>query len=161
MPNNPKKLNPWDRRPWPQTGDATANETYAAVGCALSSWERHEAALSFLFAAFVSEGTSRIARRAYNAIRTFEGRAEMLKAASHSFFAAYPDEEMQKRFKDILRNAKEFSARRNDIAHGCVAYFEDNGIEELIHLSSDTFALFPSFSNVKDRDLAVACEVAR
>lgn len=92
MGKGPKKpqaspeLKPWDRRPWPLFGDADMNELYAAVGRALSQWERYEGHLALLFSAFVTGMETDIARRAYCAVRTFEGRTDMLRAAAEAFF---------------------------------------------------------------------------
>jgi hypothetical protein len=74
-------LKPADRRPWPEVGDKSIEETYAAVGRALSNWERYEWVLSHLFSVIVSDTESEAARRAYGAVRTFEGRIDMLEAA--------------------------------------------------------------------------------
>jgi len=87
----PKELNPWDRRPWPTEGDANQDVLYAAIGRTLSEWERHEAALSYVFAGLTASPHSIIVRRAYSAIRMFEGRADMLRAASQAYFSVYSD----------------------------------------------------------------------
>ena len=50
-----------------------------------------------------------IARRAYCAVRTFEGRAEMLRAASEAYFFTHPDSGLQERFKAVIKEAKTLS----------------------------------------------------
>ena len=90
MPEKAPIPKPFDRRPWPTIGDRELDITYAAVGRALSSWERFEGILSLLFSAFVVNMEREGARRAYSAVRTFEGRAEMLKAASEAYFMNSP-----------------------------------------------------------------------
>src|SRR5438552_17358888 len=114
----PKQMMPWDRRPWPVNGDADINKTYASVGLFLSQWERYEGVLSLLFSAFVSRSQNKAARRAYVAVRTFEGRAEMLRAASSAYFDEHPDEKLQEAFKTVVKEATCFCPRRNDVAYG-------------------------------------------
>ena len=118
--NKPKVPRPWDRTPWPERGDDNINDTYAGVGRALSQWERYEAGLALLFSAVVAGIKTTAAMRAYSAVRTFEARVEMLRAASAAYFAKSPDEAVQKIFVEVVRDAACFSPRRNDIAHGVV-----------------------------------------
>ena len=153
-PLKEKAILPWDRRPWPANGDRTPNDVYCMVGLMLSQWERYEMALSHLFSAFVSSGDSYAPRRAYVAVRTFEGRAEMLRAASSAYFDENPDERLLNTFKDILRNAIQYSQRRNDVAHGVVDYFgaEESWGEES-EFDNGTFALYPSEANFKERTI--------
>ena len=75
-------LKDWDRRPWPKEGDKDIATLYASIGRALSQWERFDGTLSLLFATMVAGEGTLAARRAYSAVRTFEGRMEMLRAAS-------------------------------------------------------------------------------
>jgi hypothetical protein len=48
----------------------------------------------------------------------------MLKAASSTYFDARKSPELQKRFKEVRRDAVSFSPRRNEIAHGFVDQFQ-------------------------------------
>ena len=116
-------IEPWDRRPWPEVGDDSIEKLYAAAGRALSQWERYEGALSLLFSALVASALTNAARRAYYAVRPFEGRADMLRAASEAYFTENPDPELSTQFNRVLRNATNFSPRRNEIAHGLVNHF--------------------------------------
>jgi hypothetical protein len=131
-------------------------ELYMEVGMALTQWERYEFILSILYASFVADANSLAARRSSAAVRTFEGRAEMLKAASEAFFQRRPHEGIRSMFKDVLRNAKNFSPRRNDIAHGLVHF--DYPTPEMagadIGAAPVTWALYPSMASFKQRDLA-------
>jgi hypothetical protein len=150
-----KELQPWDRRPWPVKGDADINRTYAAVGLFLSQWERYEGNLSILFSAFVSRSQNKAARRAYVSVRTFEGRADMLRAASSAYFDEHPDEKLQEAFKTVLKEATCFSPRRNDVAHGVVEpYIPAN--YDWVSALDHTHGLYPSYASFKDRDLADA-----
>ncbi|MDE2104322.1 MAG: hypothetical protein KGL39_44200 [Patescibacteria group bacterium] len=143
----------WDRRPWPLKGDTDLNVIYASIGRALSQWERYEGVLSLLFSELVAGQESEGARRAYSAVRTFEGRAEMLRAASEAWFADAPDAELLEAFKDVLRNALSFSQRRNDIAHGVVDYFQDPQRAFISFQEAATFALYPSYASFRERSL--------
>ena len=113
---------PWEQRPLPKRGDLRPTKTFAAVGQALSHWSRFESHLAILFVSFAAHaGPSPVARRAFGAVRTFEGRLEMLRAASDVYFAHAPDAHKQSEFNKLARRDwREFSARRNEIAHGIV-----------------------------------------
>jgi hypothetical protein len=149
----PKELKPWDRRPWPPHGDTDQEKLYAGVGRALSEWERYDARLSFLFAAFTSQEDNAIGRRAYSAVRTFEGRRDMLRAASEAYFVLHPNKEFLAAFKEILRNAATFSERRNDISHGAVDHYRPEPPTLPPTLGGDEYALFPSFATFRTRNV--------
>ena len=155
--SKPQQPRPWDRRPWPESGDGHQDITYAAVGRALSEWERYESVLGFLFGNLVLPGAPVLlaATRSYSAVRTFEGRAEMLRAASEAFFFYYGTEmadTLQDKFKDVLRNAVQFSQRRNDIAHGVVDHYRPPPPTVPPMSSPDEYALFPAYATFKERD---------
>lgn len=149
---NSTPLKPWERRPWPAAGDTDITKIFASVGKFLSQWERYEGMLSLLFAAFVSQPKNDAARRAYVSVRTFEGRAEMLRAASAAYFHVNPNEAAQSGFKSVLKGATCFSPRRNDIAHGLVDRFFPQVMQpgEAFDIS---YALYPSYASFKERDL--------
>ncbi|UDL88333.1 hypothetical protein LGH82_24820 [Mesorhizobium sp. PAMC28654] len=119
----------------------------------MSRWERYEGILAILFSAFVTGGATQAASRAYVAVRTFEGRAQMLRAATEAYFAEFPDDELQSEFKIILTNATCFSARRNDIAHGVVDHYIPKQWVDAMALDY-AYALYPSYASFKERDLA-------
>ncbi|MEH2471913.1 hypothetical protein V1281_006899 [Nitrobacteraceae bacterium AZCC 2161] len=143
------KANIWDRRPWPKIGDPTVEVIYEAVGRALSSWEIYEGLQSVLFSAFVTPNLqTKAAMRAYSAVRTFEGRNEMLRAASQAYFHEQPETELQDAFKGVLSTAASFSPRRNEITHASVNTFTtDEGS------ATDTFALYPAYASFRERDM--------
>lgn len=154
--SRPKELKPWDRRPWPKRGSGSLSKLYAAVGAALSEWERFEDELSRIFAALVSDPMSLPAQRAYNAVRTFEGRAEMLRAASEAYFVLWPNSSLQVSLKGLLRDAICYSQRRNDIAHGVVSYFEAlpwPAYPRWGKKPPKSFGFYPSNANFKDREI--------
>jgi hypothetical protein len=160
----PRELRPWDRRHWPDKGDASADMVYSSVGRTLSTWEAYDAQLGLLFSAFVnsSEENYLPAFRAYSAVRTFEGRVEMLRASSQTFFFTRPSEEQQAAFGQIVRRAKSFGPIRNDIAHGIVEWYRPEGMifGPGARPTSPTFALLPSWANFKDRAFTGALATA-
>lgn len=160
MTKQEKQLRPWDRRPWPQTGDNDASTLYASIGCALTAWERYESELAFLFSQFVCAGgpsSIQPAIRAYCAVRTFQGRMEMLKAASQSFFHGWgmkDDNRLVKKFMSMVNPSNRYNERRNDIAHGVVDAFipEAFTIEAARRLAGKMgHALFPTYGYFKER----------
>jgi hypothetical protein len=155
-PQKEKTVQPWDRRPWPDQGDANKGTTYYHVGQFLSFWEKYEAALAYLFSAFLGGlPISEPARRAFFSVRTFEGRAEMLRAASAAYFDRRPNEDLQGRFKEILSQSISLSPRRNEITHGFVDSFatEDDWKRWGHSDNYNTFALYPSIASFRERDL--------
>jgi hypothetical protein len=148
-----KELSPWDRRPWPTCGDTNQDTLYAAVGRALSEWERYDATLSFLYSSLVTTIQLLAARRSYSAVRTFEGRMEMLRAASEANFSEYPDAVQLTAWKVILRNSMKYCERRNEIAHGAVDHYQPEPPALTEFAALDTFALFPSYATFRTREL--------
>ena len=154
-PKKTRAVSPWDRRPWPAHGDSDENKLYAAVGRALSAWERHESVLSFLFAQLTASPLPWNAMRAYCAVRTFEGRADMLRAISSSYFHGFgikEDHPLVKTFKLVLSNAVCFSQRRNDIAHGVVDFYLPEKLLPTERAKKNGHALLPALGSLKERD---------
>jgi hypothetical protein len=89
----------------------------------------------------------RAAMRAYSAVRTFEGRLEMLRAASEAYFDKMPNADFLARFKDVLRHASCYTQRRNEITHATagVFWFPDN-------TQGDGFGLCPAYASFKERN---------
>ena len=114
----PGQQNPWDIPPFPTIGDMEEDTVYASVGRALSSWELFECRLSRIFSGLTGRinGTSP-AMRAYGAVLTFRGRAEMIEAASEVYFLENPHQTLPGDLKAILERARKYSPRRNEIAH--------------------------------------------
>lgn len=144
---------PWDRRPWPSKGDIERDTTHAAVGRALSNWERLEAFLAELFASLVSARDGAAAKRAYVAVRTFEGRAEMMRAASTVFFHNFDDHDLMVKYKEILSRSTSLAPRRNDIAHAIVSHFWTKSSDGELKTDYTEYALYPSLASYKEREL--------
>jgi hypothetical protein len=146
-------LEPWDPRPWPKRGDDSIETLYAAAGRALSQWERYENTLSLLFSALVATALTPAARRAYHAMRTFEDRVCMLRAAAEGYFAEKPDPDLLTELKEILQSAANFAPRRHDIAHGVVDRYMPYPPGSTSPEDA-TYCLYPSggCSSERDRD---------
>lgn len=140
---------PWDRRPWPDKGDPTPTEIYAAVGEALSNWETYDACLGKLFALLVAPVfLLPVAQRAYGAVRIYEARNDMVLAAAETycFFRRAPD--ALKRIKEVCGHGRNWAGRRNEIAHGVVQpFFRKDRIVD----SPSGYALYPSWASARAR----------
>lgn len=128
--------NLWDVRPPPKIGDTNPDVLFAAVGRALSEWEFVESGLGDLFAILVGAPwgaypISEPAVRAYGSIPGFQSRASMLEEAAEGYFSRYrndaeriTNEGMKERVhRTISVECKNFSSRRNEIAHGRIMLF--------------------------------------
>jgi hypothetical protein len=94
----------------------TKEPLHAAVGSALTSWEKLEIFLAHLFDALV-EARSGAAFRAYGTIQGAEGRRRAIEAAASGFFRFRPDPLLADIF--TLTGAYSNAATyRNNIAHG-------------------------------------------
>lgn len=120
----PPAPKPWDPPPIPVKGDPDIETVYAAIGTALSAWEGLEEQLANIFAALVApDGIQLPAQRAYGSILTFRGRGELITAAAGAVFFLFPNTGLRTSIKNLLDEASQFAARRNEIAHGKVVPF--------------------------------------
>lgn len=119
--------NLYDVAPLSDKGDPEDGALYEAVGRALTQWETLEGILAEIFGllcgANLREGG---AIRAYGVVSAFTGRKDMLDAA----FEVCPLKEGAEAatLPALLKRAKMFSARRNEIAHGVVLGVTDKAI---------------------------------
>jgi hypothetical protein len=112
---------PWDIPPFASSGDKTPNRTYEAVGCALSAWEELEVGLSYLFGIFTGKNPLSMTTYAeYGEPTIFALRADALQRTAERYFIGRPSQELEAFFGSLMYDARAFSARRNDIAHGVV-----------------------------------------
>ena len=58
------------------------------------------------------------AQRAYGAIVSSRGRAEVMRAAGEVFFRSFPDANLESDFSDTMTLYGHAGTRRNEIAHG-------------------------------------------
>lgn len=141
-PPTPKQPKPWDRPLNAELGDELEDATYAAIGRALSSWERFELAMGGLFSRFLGVGGDTLpAIRAYGSVTTFRGRADMIQAASEAYFFARPHGDLSPRVASLLKEARGYSPRRNEIAHGIVRMIYGHSVRGVRELG---FAVHPS-----------------
>lgn len=109
----------WAVPPRQDVGDDNNSSIHEAVGEALGLWENFESLLTMIFMVMLGVGQfSKVAQRAYGSVVAFSGRAEMLKAAADAFFDEHPDDEIEARLGQLIKDARRASTRRNDIAHG-------------------------------------------
>ena len=127
-----KAAKPWDPRPHPGPG-SSEDDTYKAVGKALTNCEHIEVALADIFTIAVGAPETGLpsapSTRAYGSILAFNSRLEMVWAAVETFLNPIHGE------IDVLANFRAntltifdqltdeigcFAARRNEIAHGQV-----------------------------------------
>lgn len=133
--------NPWDAPPLPATGDVDLAKLYQSVGEALSQWEHLEGHLAMIFAILVgSLDMTEPAVMAYGTVVSFNGRSDMIRAAMTGFLVRKPDARLEEELREIMKLAKNFSARRNEIAHGIVSPYVPPGA----NLVSGA-VLFPAF----------------
>jgi hypothetical protein len=127
MPNkNPPKHEPppkpfpkdyWDAPEALPKGDVSPDQTYHAVGWALSGWETAEIILANIFLIMSeceTQNSYNAVRRAFGSIESSAGRRKALEATAEIYFGhAWTNQLVKKTFGDASR-------RRDEIAHGVV-----------------------------------------
>lgn len=133
-PPTPPALKPWDIPLAPTEGDADKNVTFAAVGSALSAWEKLEESVTKIFSDLVSpDQTSLAAERAYGSVLSFRGRADLVDAAADAAFFLSPNDPLKAALDDLVKEIRNFASRRNEIAHGKVTdYYRPSGLLLLV-----------------------------
>jgi hypothetical protein len=137
--------NPWDVPKPEPLGDRDENVLYAAVGRALSQWERVETACARTYAFLIGAPTDELAispaLRSFGIVNSFPTRCEMITTSGKAFFHLHPEVvHYEKLINDALSEARQYSNRRNEIAHGVVCQIF--GARE-----SEGYYLLPSFYN--------------
>jgi hypothetical protein len=111
-------MDPWDIPSFPRRGDRSERVTHAAVGRAMSEWEKVEVSLAHLFSVMLTGSRFDPAANAeYGVALNFKERQANLEKVACKFFCAHPSQEREGTFSSIASRAIRFSARRNDIAH--------------------------------------------
>jgi hypothetical protein len=119
-PPTPPQPKAWDMPPLPARGDPYRDDTFIAVGRALSQWEHFEGEIGLIYGILVdSRQETEPAMRAYGAVSTFSTRLDMILSASKAFFLSI-EPSYEAEIKSLLDDAKQFASRRNEIAHGIV-----------------------------------------
>lgn len=113
--------------PNPRVGDPDKDTVFAAVGRALSEWEKLEGHMALIFEHLVSgDRISLPAIRAYGSVLTSRGRGEMISAAADAVFFLSPNAGLKKELDKLVETVGRFAGRRNEIAHGIVnGYYPD------------------------------------
>jgi len=111
--------NPWDRPAWPDHGEDECEPIYLAVGHALSQWADVEECISDFFVFFIGqEEADSPAIRAYTSIDGARNRIGMVRSAAEAWFERFPGCPLKENVFEAFRVCQEWSARRNEIAHG-------------------------------------------
>src|SRR5260370_25399637 len=111
---------PWDVPPLPTKGDDDIEDTYAGVGRVLSQWETAELELSRIYGLLLNRPDDIEAIRLYGDPKIFEERAKGLAAAAEQYFRWNPHQEAEAELSELMLLARQFSARRNELAHSIV-----------------------------------------
>ena len=101
--------------------DVTPEPLFRAVGRAMSSWERLEAHLSYLYSILVKKPMQIEALQAYGRDqRIFDLRMKALKKAADGYEILSPSQERESLLDSLIGEARQLSTCRNQIAHGVV-----------------------------------------
>jgi hypothetical protein len=103
-------------------GDLTADETYRAVGLALSRWESLEVSLADLYVIFHKlPFSTRLVQGFGDLHPTFTWRMTGLeKAAAQYFFVRHPDQTDEGNFRELAQRVRDAAITRHRVAHGLV-----------------------------------------
>jgi hypothetical protein len=138
--------NAWEPRAAPEHGDPTADDTYRAVGLALSRWEKLENQLATIFAATVRGSPGSAARRAYGIVQVARTRLDMIEEAANTrFIGKRTYGQVMPALLDLTNLVGKYAARRNEIAHGVVYRYS------VYKTDAVGFCLFPSYYNTRKR----------
>ena len=125
--------NQYWKRPTPlkPQGDPTVDPVYAAVGRALSQWEKLEQRLATLFIVVTraSDSSNNAVRRAYGAIENGTLRRKAIIAAAEVHFGASWQPHVEEAYNKLIDAVSRASKLRDDIAHGIVQHFKFNNID--------------------------------
>ena len=126
-PPTPKGSKPWDMPSLPKRGDRLRDDTFIAVGRALSQWEHFEGEIGLIYGILAGPlRETSPAIRAYGSVSSFSTRIDMINEASKAFFLRI-NPSIENEIKRLLDDAKQFATRRNEIAHGIVQPYYSRG----------------------------------
>ena len=111
--------NPWDVPPFPLRGDTNDTLTFAGVGRVTTLWESIEFELSNLCHVFTDRQESDGQRR-YGEGNIFAKRLDILSEFACAYFTRHCDQSKEGRFSELREQARHFSKRRHEVAHGIV-----------------------------------------
>ena len=116
---------PWEDRV-DEEGDCSADAIYVEVGRALTQWETLESELANIYAHLLADGSGArflAAGSAFGQISGSMNRQEMLKSVIAIVFSSPPMdalEEIKAEISVLLNDVRNYTGRRNAIAHGVV-----------------------------------------
>jgi hypothetical protein len=139
--------NPWDQLPKEPIGDRDDTTIFTAVGRALHEWETMEGFLATVFG-FLCGARSEGAIRAYGVVASSSGRLDMIIEAC----ACYDGNRRKiAPIPDMIKRVRNFSPRRNEIAHGRVVTYTKDGCEQGYFLVSPFYSSRKTYSKFQVR----------
>lgn len=120
---SPRKImpNPWDIPPRPRFGDESADRIYEAVGGALCTWEEIELRLSWIYSVLTNRAPpSHTIIQEYGRALNFNERVGNLEKSAAAYFIKSPDQALEGEVSELFCEVRQFSLRRNEIAHGVI-----------------------------------------
>jgi hypothetical protein len=116
--------NPWDIPPFPKRGDDDQDTTFAGVGRVLSQWEMIEVELAQIYGWLVHRPDEIEALHQYGMPQIFGERIKGLSVVANFYFRWNPHQDAEGEFCALATKVRNFSARRNDVAHSIVRPFQ-------------------------------------
>lgn len=118
------KKHSWDRVTPLGIGDASPQAIYSNVGIALSWFEVLQVRMTWLFQLIVGTDSQALAR-AFGTLEAVPPKAAMIREAANIRFMNEPDRRAV--ISDFMTQFIGLSHRRNEIAHGYVTQYTENG----------------------------------
>ena len=136
----------WDPQPFPLRGDADEVLTFEGVGRVMTTWEHVEFGLARLLSIFARAPDAPEGLAGYQGT-IFRERLNSLRRATHIYFVAHCDQELEGEFDRLCDVFERFADRRNEVAHGAVfdmAQFDDFGSQR-----PPSYMLIPPYHSLK------------
>jgi hypothetical protein len=143
----PQPPDPWQSTSFPQNGDVHDIATYAGVGRVLSQWEEVEVRLGAIYTILTGQPDDVDAFREYGIGRIFVDRVKTFERAACAFFIPRPNQRLEGRIHDLLREVKRLSDKRNEVAHGIVRPIQWMRARRFDDPPGGQFVLVPSHYN--------------
>lgn len=146
--------NPWDVLPAAAMGDAEPGILFQSIGQALTEWSHIETCYAEIYAIFVgAKGRKQFqtaALRAYGSIPSISTQLILVQYAAEVFFHKHTSKRHLKKTLDtLISDTKEFSGRRNEIAHGQVSQVYIQKSPRSHQMQSVGYFLLPSLYHPK------------
>lgn len=130
--------------------DADETTLYAEVGRFISVWEHTEFAFARLYSRFRGDQESTEFLREYGAGKVFHDRSLALQRVAEKFFVSCCNQDSEASLATLLKVARQFADRRNEIAHGVLfnaAHWPDlkEAADPSGAVRGDAFVVIPAF----------------